>query len=309
VIYVLASLGYLAIRSVPGLLLWRVFHAVGLATFSTAAAALAGDLAPPHRRGSVMGVFGLAQAAALTVGPAVGRASLTTMGFAGLFLTTAGTALVALLLALAFPCETFPVRNRALGDLARPRALFGAAAVPVAVQFGASVAYGIIVSFTALVARERGLDDVGSFFALLALSSLGVRLAAGRAYDAWGAATVLAPAFLILAGGVTLLAVAVGPELFLLAAVLTGLGIGATHTTLIAHVVDHSGPDRRGSSVAAFTACWELGVAGGPILMGRLAETSGFYAMFLAATSLPLLGLGSLHWLGGRAVGRLDKPA
>ena len=55
--YVLASLGYLAIRSIPGLLLWRVFHAMGLATFSTAAASLAGDLAPPGRRGTTLGVF------------------------------------------------------------------------------------------------------------------------------------------------------------------------------------------------------------------------------------------------------------
>ena len=68
-IYGLASLGYGVIRWVPGLLLWRVFHGIGLATFSTAAASLAADLAPSGRRGTTMGVFGLAQAAALTVAP------------------------------------------------------------------------------------------------------------------------------------------------------------------------------------------------------------------------------------------------
>jgi MFS family permease len=303
-IYVLASLGYWAIRSVPGLLLWRVFHAIGLATFSTAAASLAGDLAPPRRRGAAMGVFGLAQAAALAVGPGVGRVSLTTFGYGGLFLATACTALAALVSALALPGDPFPVRKRALRDLAG-RAFLDAAAVPAAVQFAASVAYGTIVSFIALVAVERGLDVVGSFFALLAMSSLSIRLVAGRAYDAWGAAPVLAPALLVLAGGVTLLAVAGGAALFLLAAVLAGLGIGATQTTLMAHVVDRSGPDGRASSVAAFMACWELGVAGGAILMGRLAEAYGFYVMFMGTTSLPLLGLGSLHWLAGRKLSRL----
>ena len=309
VIYVLASVGYLAIRSVPGLLFWRVFHAMGLATFSTAAAALAGDLAPPRLRGSVMGLFGLAQAAALTVGPAVGLASLTTMGYPGLFLATAGTAFAALVFALALPRDPLPGRKRVIGDSARRGAFFDTTAVPAGVQFGASVAYGTIVSFTALVAQERGLDVVGSFFALLAMSSLGSRLVAGRAYDTWGAAPVLAPALLVLAGGMALLAVAGGPELFLFAAVLAGLGIGTTHTTLIAHVVDHSGSDSRGSSVGAFTACWELGVAGGAILMGRLAEASGFYAMFIAVTSLPLLGLGSLYWLGNRLPSRRDHAA
>src|SRR5574341_131972 len=51
-IYTIASLGYLVIPSVPGLLLWRAFHAMGLSTFSTAAASVAGDLAPSRRRGT-----------------------------------------------------------------------------------------------------------------------------------------------------------------------------------------------------------------------------------------------------------------
>jgi len=47
-IYVVAALGYWTIDSVTGLLLWRVVQGIGLATFSTAAASLAGDLAPPQ---------------------------------------------------------------------------------------------------------------------------------------------------------------------------------------------------------------------------------------------------------------------
>ena len=84
---------------------------------------------------------------------------------------------------------------------------------------------------------------MGAFFAILALSSLGVRLAAGKAYDTWGAAVALVPMFLALAIGMTLLAVATDPVLFLSAAALAGLGIGGTHTTLISSVVDRSPPD------------------------------------------------------------------
>jgi len=297
-IYVVASLGYIAIRSVPGLLAWRVFHALGLATFSTAAASLAGDLAPVGRRGTTMGVLGLAQAGALTIGPGLGQALQSSLGYTGLFVATACTAFAALVCALAVPrspspAPRLPARTRGV----RGRALLDAAALPAAVQFPASVAYGTIVSFLAVVAQDRGLDVVGMFFALLALSSLGVRLVAGRAYDTWGAVAVLAPAFPALALGMVMLAVAAGPGLFLLAAVLAGVGIGGTHTTLLARVVDRSALESRASSVAGFTACWELGVGGGTILMGRLAEAAGFSVMFLAVASLPLLGLGSLRWL------------
>jgi MFS family permease len=303
-IYVAASLGYLAIQSVPGLLLWRVFHAMGLATFSTAATSLAGDLAPARRRGAIMGVFGLAQAGALTVGPGVGQAVRSALGYTGLFLATTCTAFAALVCALHLPGDPSPRPKEIPGGWTRNWASLHAAAVPVAVQFAASIPYGIIVSFLAVVARERGLDVVGTFFALLALSSLGVRLVAGKAYDTWGASVVLAPAFLALAAAMALLAVAARPRLFLLAAVPAGLGIGSTHTTLMAGVVDRSARENRASSVAGFITCWELGVGGGSILMGHLAEAAGFYAMFVVAASLPLLGLGSLPWLHDRDPGR-----
>jgi MFS family permease len=307
-IYVVASLGYWTIHSVAGLLLWRVVHGIGLATFSTAAASLAGDLAPPGRRGATMGVFGLAQASALTVGPGLGRRVLTVAGYPGLFMAAAGAALAALACALAIP-------SRALPDLRQARKgstkgwnlpLRGTGSVPAVVQFAASIAYGTIISFIAVVARERGLDVMGTFFALLALSSLGVRLFAGRAYDAWGPARTLAPLLGLLAAGMSILAVARDPLLFLLAAVPAGIGIGGVHTTLISSVVDRSAPETRASSVAGFAACWELGVGGGTIVMGQLADRGGFGAMFLAVAVLPLLGLGGLRWLRGPA-GRREE--
>jgi MFS family permease len=296
-IYVVASLGYWVIRSVPGLLLWRVVHAVGLTTYSTAAASLAADLAPPGRRGATMGVFGLAQAAALTVGPGIGQGILAAFGYPALFVGAACTAFAALGCAAALPETRPPGPQSTPRDRPGLSALWGAAGAPAAVQFAASVAYGTIISFIAVVAEDRGLERVGLFFALLALSSLGVRLVAGKVYDAWGATRVLVPLFLALAAGFALLAVAAGTVLFLSAAVLAGMGIGGTHTTLLARVVDRAAPERRASSVATFIACWELGVGSGTILMGRVAEMAGFSAMFLVVASLPLLSLGALGWL------------
>ena len=294
-IYVVASLGYLAIHSIPGLLLWRVVHALGLASFSTAAASLAADHAPPRRRGTIMGAFGLAQAAALTVGPTIGQALLDSLGYVGLFVSAAGTALVAVGFALAVPGDASLPRRTATDPLARSaRALLDISPFPTVVQFAASIAYGTIVSFIALAALERGIGLVGVFFALLAVSSMSVRLLAGRVYDTWGVAPILAPALVVLAGGLISLAMAASGGPFLLAAVLTGLGIGGTQTTLLASVVDGSRPDDRSRNVATFLACWELGVAGGAILMGRVADALGFHAMFMSVALLPLLSLWSL---------------
>jgi MFS family permease len=297
-IYVVAALGYLPIRSVQVLLWWRAFHALGLATFSTAAASLAGDLAPAQRRGTTMGTFGLAQAGALTVGPAAGLLLQRTLGYTGLFVATAGTALAALACALPIPSGGLPAaRHPGLGRRGGGQTFLRATALPAGAQFAASAAYGAIVSFVAVVAQNRGLDTVGIFFALFALSSLGARPLAGNAYDRRGPAIVLVPAFLAVAAGLALLAVGGGHGLFLLAGVLAGAGIGGTHTTLVARLIDRAPSGSRATSVAGFTASWELGVGAGSILTGRLADTVGFPVTFLAVAALSVLGLAILPWL------------
>jgi predicted MFS family arabinose efflux permease len=280
------------------LLWWRVFHALGLATFSTAAVSVAGDLAPPRRRGTTIGAFGLAQAGALTVGPAVGLLLQRTLGYTGLFVTTAGTALASLVCALPIPGGAIPEsRNpdspRGIGRESSLRAT----ALPAFAQFAASAAYGAIVSFVAVLAESRGLGTAGVFFALFALSSLGGRPLAGNAYDRRGPAFVLAPAFLAVAAGLALLALGSGQAPFLLGGVLTGAGIGGAHTTLIARLIDRAPSGSRATSVAGFTACWELGVGAGSILTGHLAGTGDFPAAFLTVAALPVLGLAVLPWL------------
>ena len=297
-IYALSSLGYGIIPSVRGLLVWRVFHGIGLATFSTAAASLAADVAPAGQRGRTMGVFGLAQAAALTVGPGAGQFILATFGYLGVFVASASTAVLAFVCASALPREQPPGQMPPGRTGVESSALWRILALPAAFQFVASVAYGTIISFIAVSARDRALEAVGPFFALLALSSLGVRLAAGRAYDRWGPAATLIPMFLVLATGMAGIAVATEPMLLLTAAILAGLGIGGTHTTLISSVVDGAPSDRRASGVAGFAACWELGVGGGTVLMGHLADARGFETMFLVVAAFPILGLAALLCLG-----------
>ena len=202
--------------------------------------------------------------------------------------------------------DPFTHPGRTLSFRSRRQAVIDAAAGPAAVQFAASVPYGTIVSFITVLARDRDLQAVGTFFALLALSSLGVRMLAGKTYDVWGAAPVLIPAFAALAAGMALLTLdgpahpCRRPAAFLLAAVLAGAGIGGAHTTLMARVADRSSSESRASSMAGFNVCWELGVGAGAILMGQVAEAGGLGAMFMSGAALPLVGLASLPWLRRR---------
>ena len=109
---------------------------------------------PPGRRGVTMGVFGLAQASALMVGPGIGLAISAFFGYPGLFLAAAGTVVASLVCVAAVPknLRTDPQVSQA--HLSQRQSTWSATAIPSVAQFAVSVAYGTIVSFVTVVARE-----------------------------------------------------------------------------------------------------------------------------------------------------------
>jgi MFS family permease len=106
--YVLASLGYWTIHSVGGLIVWRVVPGHRPRDVQHRGRISGRRPRSPGRRGATMGVFGLAQASALTVGPGICRRVLATAGYPGLFTAAAGAALAALACALLIPSRALP---------------------------------------------------------------------------------------------------------------------------------------------------------------------------------------------------------
>ena len=89
-IFALAPLGYAAVGTIPGLLVLRLFHGTGMGLGPTAATVIATDLTSPERRGAAMGVYGLASAVALAVGPYLGGELVRRLGFTRTFLVATG---------------------------------------------------------------------------------------------------------------------------------------------------------------------------------------------------------------------------
>jgi MFS family permease len=69
VIFLLASLGYIAAQSVQPILALRMFHRIGMGLFPTAATVVIAELAPATRRGEAMGWFGITNSLGLILGP------------------------------------------------------------------------------------------------------------------------------------------------------------------------------------------------------------------------------------------------
>ena len=205
-IFALAPLGYAIASTISALVLLRLFHGVGMGFGPTAATVIATDLTPPAQRGAAMGLFGLASALALAVGPVLGGELVRAAGFVPTFL--AATAIEGLALALAWalpetrpivarpappPSDAAPTRRGALARFGR-RWFSPAALYPSALVLALYVSYGGLASFLPLFAEQRHLGNAGLFYTVFALASLAVRSGAGQLSDRRGRRVVVAPA-------------------------------------------------------------------------------------------------------------------
>src|SRR6056297_437875 len=83
------------------LTLARIYHAISLAAYITASLTLLADLTDPEKRGTVIGIYGIASGSAIAVAPPLGIKIVNDFGFVPLFWLTA---LVGLLI---IPCIKF----------------------------------------------------------------------------------------------------------------------------------------------------------------------------------------------------------
>jgi MFS family permease len=283
-IFALASAGYAIVPSLVALLALRAFHGTGMALGATAGPVLAGDLAPVGRRGAAIGLQGSAQNVASALGPPIGAALAASLGYPRLFLAAAAMA------AAGFLCATRirePPRAGAAARSARTAPFVARAVAPGAVALGLNVAYGTLASFVPVYAVRVGLSNPGLYFLAFALSMIAGQTVGGRLSDRFGRAAVLLPGLLLLAAGVALVPSFSGWAL-LASGVVAGLGQGAAQPTLFALAVDRVGPAERGAALGTVGTFLELGIGGGSILAGLLAERAGLETTFRLIAAAPL---------------------
>src|SRR5206468_358029 len=159
-VFVVASLAYNVTAGALGLLAVRVLHGCGMGLYPTAASAVVADLAPPDRRGAVMGTFGAAANIAMALGPIAGIAITDRLGFVSVFWLAGCVAAVAVLLTRRLP-ETARRREKipfTPGAMVSVEAL-----VPSAVLFLVMLGYGALVTFLPIRARDQDVNP-GLFF-------------------------------------------------------------------------------------------------------------------------------------------------
>ncbi len=294
----------------------RVVFGIGMGACFTGYFTLAADLVPVSRRTEGLALFGVSGLLPLALNPFAGR-----LGILGAdvrwFLPMVGVVIGSSLLALTRVPERWAPRapRRVFGPdvllALRHRALWSVWLADVV--FSGMVA--LFMSFSLVVATDRGVSSPADMWLAYALGAISVRLFGGSLPDRVGPSRLLPPALLSYVAGVLLVAWSSSSGGFALAGLLAGVGHGYCFPILTAQVVTRSPESLRGSALAMFTGIWDLTKLLLPPAFGMIADLWGDVAMLQLTAGAAVFGLGLWALLergaltGATSSGHLEHPS
>jgi MFS family permease len=265
----------------------RAVQALANALIVTAVGVAVVEITPPARHAQAVGLTGATMLAMNAVAPVVAEPLAATAGWNAVFVLAASASMASLGCLVGMrgggrrEAKTSAADARSRRD---PRLAFEYAAVSAA----SGLAYGTVMAFEQPLALAHGHDNVGTFLAAFAAGALGLRLFAGSLPDRIGRGRAAFGALTAYAIGTA--ALGVTPVRFLNGiGLLLGLAHGLFFPALNVLMLSRVPRSHRGRTLALFTASFHFGVAG-TALLGPVAATSGYPAVFAAAGAVTALG-------------------
>ena len=238
-------------------------------------------MAPPERRGRILGLYGLAVWGGLSVGPLLGEVLLHATGYSTVWITAAVLPLVGAAIALRVPDPFQPLTHAEPHPLIAPEAVRPGLAVALA-----SVGYATLAAFIVLLLESRGVGHGATVFAAFAAMIVLARLLAGHLPDRHGPAPVAIGAVLVEAAGLLLIALSHSLILALVGGMAMGGGFSLLNPSLMLIAVGRVSQAARGAAMGTYTAFFDAGVGVGAPLAGLAAALTSYEGAFVLAAAI-----------------------
>ncbi len=294
-IFLLSALLYSATVTLMVLFLLRLLHGFGMASFTTSSSAYIADIIPRRRRGEAMSYFASANNLALVVGPYIALTLAgTDNGFSLVFFIAA--VLSGMCIMLVLPIKDTPLaakHNQRFFDktLYRRDVVFPSMVIGVG-----ALAYAAIIAFLPIHAQSIGIGNPGVFFTTYGLSVIGSRVAASKLIDKYPRPKVIIFSAVPMMSSVAMLAFTQSMLQLILVAVLFGIGLAFLMPAAQAYLVDRVKKEERAKALGVFFSFLELGIGGGAIILGIVAEYFGYQSAFVVAAVIGAGGIGFFQY-------------
>jgi MFS family permease len=278
-----ASALYFVPAGVPGLIVARLFLGAGEGMVYTAGSAWIVDLAPPDRRGRIIGLYGLAIWGGLSLGPPIGELLLRASSFEMVWAFALVAPVIGAAIAWRIPESFTP---RATEPLGRHNLIAREALVPgLALSLG-TVGFAAVATFLVLHLDDRGIGHGAGVFTAFAATVVAGRVFGGWLPDRFGPAPCVVGAGLVEAAGLIAIAAAGSLAVAVAGALAMGAAFSLLFPSLALAVVNRVPDERRGVAMGTFTAFFDLGVGLGAPLAGAAAALAGYPAAFALAAAI-----------------------
>lgn len=260
----------------------RLLEGIAIAAFVPSSIASAVDQAPPGKLGETLGWRSLMIGMGFMTGPALGGLLSQYLGYN----TTFGIAAILLLLLIPFVFvkespRAPPQKTSSRGLMERDFLLSLTGLIIYA------VAWMGLLTFLSAWLKLLGYGDVeiGLFVSIQALSSLVLRVSAGKWADRQPA-LLTCIGLLVISLSFALVYVLLVPPLLYMAAVVFGLGVGAYIPGSQTLALSKSPPQSRGLLSSVYTMGMDVGNLIGPIAFGLIIQATGNYRDVFALAPL-----------------------
>ena len=285
-----AGFAYAFVHSVEGVIIVRLLHGIGMGCTAPLGMAIVSEILPEEKMASGIGIYSLSMAVAQAIGPAYGIWSVGVIGYALTFIIVGAFLTVTCFITIFFVEDVDKGKDLPPYQLKMSRAFSKRAIGPTIVLGLQSLAFSCINSFMAIYGGLLGIEQIGLYFTVYALSMLVALSVIGKAADKYGAHNVMLPAMVLFA--VSFLIVAFGHTLvwILIAAVVGAFGFGVCaplSQTIVFKCVPVS---QRGSASNTIYVGMDLGMLFGPYIAGLAIE------MFQASLGTEVAGYSAM-WL------------
>ena len=272
--------------SLAAVIALRLILGVAEAAFFVAAIAALADLAPPSRIGEAMSINSLGLYLGLALGPPLGEVLVKTSGFTSAWYAAGTLSVIAATVAMCIGETRSPPT-----DVDAPVPLIHWATVPFAVAFFASVvAMGGFLAFAALRADAVGLPNPSIPLIAYGIVVVVCRVVFAKVPDRAPALPLGASALSVIAAGLIVSALWATPVGVVVAALLLGVGVAFSTPAFFTAIFTNTKPSERGAASGTASAFLDLGIGGGPIVLGLVAQYAGISWAFGAGAAVAISG-------------------
>jgi MFS family permease len=289
-LFALTSAAYLLTSPFWPLLIVRLFQGIGFAFFHTASFTLIANISLKTHRGQSLSYFFLANNLAGALGPSLGMLLINHFSFNFLFLICLGLSLCSLF--ISYKLERRQVAPSQDSSLKDGFLLSRKALPPSIVGSFPGFTWGALAAFFPLYAINHGVANPGLFFTTVAVMLILGRFLGAKILDLYSKERIILPCLFTYIISMIILAFSDTLPMFILVAVIYGVGHAFLIPTSMVYTLDRMGSSP-GPAMGTFTAIGDLGLGLGPVIMGIVLRFTGYPVMFLC---LALIGIINLNY-------------